>query len=374
MILNRALMRETLQTSGAVALVLLSIFLVIRLVAVLRQAAEGAIPLDSVLQILFLRVMTNMDIILPLVLYVAILMVLGRWSRDSEMTVISACGISPASFLRPMAWLAVIMSTLVGAFSLYLSPLAVRAIESIQQEFENRKEITGITPGVFTETKQGGVYFIERFDPLGGFYQNIFFYGQERGEELVVISGIGFQSVDVQTNDIFLVLKNGTRYTGTPGEPAYTVVDFETYAIRLDEKPPSALAIPVKGMPTGELLESGHRVRVAELNWRISKVIVIPMLILFALALSSVDNRRNRVPGMIFAFLVYFAYANLVGFAVALMRRGELDPYLGVWYVHGFFLLLGIYVFRRKLNNRPLLPQPGRRRPRRRRPEPGHGT
>lgn len=362
MILNRALLRETLQTGGAVALVLLSIFMVIRLVAVLRQAAEGVIPLDSVLQILFLRVMTNMDIILPLVLYVAILMVLGRWSRDNEMTVITACGISPAQFLWPMAWLALFMSLLVGSFSLYLSPLAVRAIESIQQEYESRKEITGITPGVFTETKQGGVYFIERFNQQGGYYQNVFFYGQERGEELVVISGIGFQSVDVQTNDVFLVLKNGTRYTGTPGEPAYTVVDFETYAIRLDEKAPNTLAIPVKGMPTAELLESGHRIRVAELNWRISKIVVIPVLILFALAFSGFDNRRNRVPTMIFAFLVYFGYANLVGFAVALMRRGELDANVGVWYVHAAFLLFGIYVFRRKVANRPLLPTLSRRR------------
>ncbi len=360
MILNRALLRETLQTSGAVALVLLSIFIVIRLVAVLRQAAEGAIPLDSVMQILFLRVMTNMDIILPLVLYVAILMVLGRWSRDNEMTVIAACGISPARFLIPMAWLALMMSMLVGLFSLYLSPLAVRAIESIQQEFESRKEITGITPGVFTETKQGGVYFIERFNQEGGYYQNVFYYGKERGEELVVISGIGFQSVDVQTNDMFLVLKNGTRYTGTPGEPAYTVVDFETYAIRLDEKAPSNLAIPVKGMPTAELLQSGHRIRVAELNWRISKVVVIPVLILFALAFAGVDNRRNRVPTMIFAFLVYFGYANLVGFAIALMRRGEIDPVVGVWYVHGAFLAFSVYVLQRKVANRPLIPLPTR--------------
>lgn len=365
-ILSRAMMRETLQTSGAVALVLLSIFLVIRLVAVLRQAAEGVIPLDSVMQILFLRLMTNMDIILPLVLYVAILMVLGRWGRDNEMTVINACGISPARFLRPMALLAAIMAVLVGLFSLYLSPLAVRVIESIQQEFESRKEITGITPGVFSETKNGGVYFIERFNPEGGYYQNIFFYGQERGEELVVIAGIGFQSVDVATDDLFLVLKNGTRYTGTPGEPSYSVIDFETYAIRIDPERPAALAVPVKGMPTGELLESGHRVRVAELNWRLSKIVAIPVLVLFAFCFSVVDGRRSRVPGMIFAFIIYFGYANVVGFAVAMMRRGQIDAATGVWYVHAAFAMLAAYIFWRRLANKPLVPDIRLPRPRRR--------
>ncbi len=371
MIINRALLRETLQTSGAVALVLLSIFVVIRLVSVLRQAAEGLVPLDAVMQLLFLRLMTNMDIILPLVLYVAILLVLGRWSRDNEMTVITACGISPTQFLKPMSVLALVMSVLVGVFSLYLSPLSVRVIESIQQEYESRQELTGISAGVFSETKSGSVYFIERFNASAGFYENIFFYGQERGEDLVVIAGIGFQSLDVETNDLFLVLKNGTRYTGTPGEPDYTVVDFETYAIRIEDKKPSALSIPVKGMPTLELLESGHRIRITEMNWRISKVMVIPVLVLFGLSFSSVDNRSNRVPKMIFAFLVYFAYANLVGFAVAMMRKGQLDPWLGVWYVHAAFALLGAYIFWRKAANLPLLPGVGDgRRGRRRRRKP----
>jgi lipopolysaccharide export system permease protein len=375
MILNRALMRETTQTGGAVALVLVSIFLVIRLVAVLRQAAEGVIPIDSVVQLLFLRLITNMDIILPLVFYVSVLMVLGRWNRDNEMTVISACGISPANFLRPMMVLAVIVSTLVGLFSLYLSPLSVRVIEGIQQEFESRQEITGIAAGKFIETSQGGVYFIERFNEEAGYYENIFFYGQEQGDEVVVIAGVGFQSIDVASNDLFLVLKNGTRYTGAPGEPDYSVVDFETYAIRIEQRKPTNLAIPVKGMKTGELLQSTHRIRVSELNWRLSKMAVIPVLILFALAFSSVDNRASRVPKMIFAFLIYFAYANLVGFAVAMMRKGELNAYTGVWYVHLAFALFGCWAFWRQMMNKPLfsLPKVKPRPPKRpRRPRRSH--
>ncbi|MFT5111238.1 MAG: lipopolysaccharide export system permease protein [Parasphingorhabdus sp.] len=357
MILNRALLRETVQTCGAVAMVLLSIFMVIRLVSVLRQAAEGVIPLDSVMQLLFLRLMTNVDIILPLVLYVSVLMVLGRWSRDNEMAVINACGISPAQFMKPLMGLAIVVSMLVGLFSLYLSPLSVRVIESIQQQFESNAEITGLSPGVFTETRRGGVYFIERFNADLGYYENIFFYGQEQGDEIVVIASIGFQSVDVATNDLFLVLKDGTRYTGVPGETEYTVIDFETYAIRLEEKPANNLAMPVKGMTTGELLKSGHHIRLAELNWRISKVMVIPVLILFAVAFSSVDARSRRVSKMIFAFLCYFAYANLIGFAIALMRKGDLDPRLGVWYVHGVFLMIGMYLLNRHVANKPIIPR-----------------
>ena len=81
------------------------------------------------------------------------------------------------------------------------------------------------------------------------------------------------------------------------------------------------------------------------------------MLVVFALSLSNVDNRRSRVPTMIFAFVVYFAYANLIGFAVALMRKGEISAYTGVWYVHGAFALLAVYVFWRRVGNLPMIPR-----------------
>ena len=87
MILRRALAREVLLTSGAVTVVIFCIFLVVRVLGFLRQAAEGIIPIDSIFLLLFLKVIAYMDVILPLMMFVAILMVLGRWSRENEMTI-----------------------------------------------------------------------------------------------------------------------------------------------------------------------------------------------------------------------------------------------------------------------------------------------
>lgn len=348
-ILHRALLRETALTAGGAALVLLSIFVLARLVAVLRRAAEGDIPLGGVVQVLSLRLMTNVDIMVPLVFYVAVLMALGRWSRDNEITVLAAAGLGPAQFLKPLAALALFAAAVAGSFSLYLSPLAVRAVEAIEQGYERRAETALIDTGAFTEIRSGGVYFIERFDDETGRYRNVFFYGRERGRDFVVAADVGFVTVDADSGDPFLVLKDGSRYGVVAGEPGYEVIDFETYAIRLSHRRTDTLAVPLKGMETSELLAAGHRVRVVELNWRLSKIAVIPALALFALSFGMADNRAGRLSGMFLAFLVYFAYANLVGFAVAAMRRGELHPWLGVWYVHLAFLALALWTFWRRL-------------------------
>ena len=42
--------------------------------------------------------------------------------------------------------------------------------------------------------------------------------------------------------------------------------------------------------------------------------------------------------------------------APALARRGEMNPYLASWYVHIAFLLLAIYLFRRRSRNQRLIP------------------
>lgn len=358
MIISRAFVRELLQTSGAVTLVMLSIFLVVRVVGFLRDAAEGDIPVDSVLELLVLKMITYMDVLLPLVFYVSMLLVLGRWSRDNELAVLESSGIGIHRFLRPALGAALVVALLVASFSLYLSPLAVRVFETIRYEFQNRTEVTGIIPGVFTETRHGsGVYFVEEFDGQADRYRNIFVYAGSFDREGIVVAESGFSRVDARTNDQFLILKNGTRYEGNPGTPEYAVVEFDTYAIRLQDRAKKEIAIPVSGIETQYLFKRKHHRIVAERHWRLAKPITVLTLVLFALALSQVDSRRSRVPAMLMAFLVYFGYTNLVGLVTAMMNKGRIHPEIGLWSVHGVFLLLGIALFVRRARNRPLLPR-----------------
>jgi len=357
MIIRRALMRETLLTSGAVTLVIVSIFLVVRVVGFLREAAGGDIPVDSVLTLLLLKLITYIDVILPLMLFIAILMVLARWNRDNELTVLAACGIGLRRLLPPMLTVMIAVGVLVALFSLYLSPLAVRTAGKIEQEFKQRHEVTGVIPGVFMETRRGtGVYYVERFNREENVYENVFVYGSDPEKEAVVVSRIGYQMVDDLTGDTFLVLEHGTRYEGNPGEPDYRILEFERYALRIEERGPVQPVIPVKGMTNLTLMQHDHPRLKAELQWRLSKVAILPGLILFALAFSQLKPRRSRLPEMLGAFIVYFMYSNALGFALAWMQRERIDPVWGIWYVHAVFLAAALYMFARRAGNRPLVP------------------
>ena len=345
-----------LQNTGAVAVLVLSIFLVIRVVGYFRLVAEGTIPANSVLTLLVLRLLSHLDIIAPLAVYVAMLLVLGRWSRDRETVVAAAAGLGLASFLRPTFYLLVILGIVIGGFSLYLSPLALRSGDDVEHEFRSRSDVIGIVPGVFRENLGGdGVYFVESYDPDEGLYRNIFAWVLSEGSEGVVIASTAKKILAEAGKGSYLLLHDGARYDGRPGELGYQSIEFETYGLFIDDRPIPATRTRLAGWDTLALWEKRHNLELrSELHWRLSKIAILPVLMLLALALGYGGQGQNRVLMMVSALMAYFAYANLGGYLVALSRRGYAEPLALLWMLHFLVALIALYLFRRRAQNRAL--------------------
>ena len=357
-----------LQNTGAVAVLVLSIFLVIRVVGYFRLVAEGTIPTNSVLTLLVLRLLSHLDIIAPLAVYVAMLLVLGRWSRDRETVVAAAAGLGLANFLRPTFYLLVILGIVIGGFSLYLSPLALRSGDDVEHEFRSRSEVSGIVPGVFTENLGGdGVYFVESYDPDEDLYRNIFGWVRSEGSEGVVIASTAKKILAEAGKGSYLLLHDGVRYDGRPGEADFQSIEFETYGLLVDGRSIPQSRTRLAGLGTLKLWERIRRLgRLpatipqeraileyrSELHWRLSKIAILPVLMLLALALGYGGQGQNRVLMMVGALMAYFAYANLGGYLVALSRRGHTEPLILLWILHFLVAILALCLFRRRAQNR----------------------
>ena len=336
---------------------MLSIFLGIRVVGYLRLAAEGTIPANSVLTLLILRLLSHLDIIAPLAVYVAILLVLGRWSRDRETVVAAAAGMGLKSFLRPLLYLSIILGIFISGFSLYLSPLALRSGDNVEHEFRSRSDVTGIVPGVFTENLGGdGVYYVESRDPDEGLYRNIFAWVWSEGGEGVVVASSAKQVLDGTGERSYLLLKDGARYDGRPGEIGYQYIEFKKYGLFIDDRPiPQTRRPRLAGWDTLTLWKKRSNLELSsELHWRFSKIVILPVLMLLALALGYGRHGQNRVLTMGGALTAYFAYANLGGYLIALSRRGHWEPLGLLWILHLLVALFAIYLFRRRAQDRAL--------------------
>jgi lipopolysaccharide export system permease protein len=357
LILHRAFIREVVQNVAAVAFLVLFIFLVVRITDYLQLASEGTIPMNSVLTLLGLRLLSHLDIILPLAVYLATLLVLVRWSRDREIIVAAASGFGPSSFLKPILYLVIVLGVIISSFSLSLSPLALRNGDDVEHEFRTKSDGTGIVPGVFVEDPGGdGVYYVETFDSKEKLYRNVFIWLRSKSKDGIVVASRAQKTVAEDNFYSHFLLRDGVRYDGTPGSSSYQSLEFETYGLLLDERSiPQKRKRRLAGWKTTDLWKHKHDLEIrSELHWRISKIIILPVLMLLALALAYNGKNQNRAPMMMGALLTYFAYANLAAYLVALSRRGHEEPLIILWILHTLISGITIFLFWRRANNQTL--------------------
>lgn len=373
LIIDRALMREVLQTSLAVTLVFVSLFVVVSLVNVLAQAAMGEVPVRIVFMLLGLQTVKMVGFLLPLALFVGILLTLGRWYRESEMTVLAACGIGLTHFVRPTLLLATGFALVAALFSFYLAPMSSSLISKLKNDPSGRYDVSGIMPGVFNDVRYGkGTYYVERIDKGHESLKNIFVSTEQSGKEGVLVAKTGHQFTDKDTGDQYLSLQDGTRYEGVPGQADYSIFTFERYDLRIEPPQVRDPLIRFETLTTPQLLglegdvnargeatiPHWRRGLVAEWHYRLSKPAMLFLLALLALALSYSHPRRGRYGGLFIAILVYFIYTNLLGFSDAMLKQGRIPMALGMWWVHAVFLVLAIHLLIRRTNNQPLIPLP----------------
>lgn len=360
-IINRALTRELTTSTLAVTFIFVALFMVVSLVKILAKAVSGSFPATLVFTMLGLQTVEVLGLMLPLAFYIGLLLTLGRWYRDNEMTVLTACGVSLTQMLRPVFTLALGFALVVTALSMYLTPLASRLMAETKRDESARYQVAALTPGVFNEIsrsedlREGGVYYVESI-AADGSLQRVFVATSHLGRQGVLIARTGRETVDESTGERFLILEDGVRYGGTAGAGDYRVIEFARYGIRIELAPKTLPFTQMHARSTRELFQESSPGATAEWHWRLAKPLALVVLALFALVFSFTQPRQGRYVGLFIAIVAYFLYSNLLGVGEAMLKRGRIPGALGLWWVHGVFLAVGLTLFWRRLNNRPLVP------------------
>ncbi|NBC23312.1 MAG: LPS export ABC transporter permease LptF [Gammaproteobacteria bacterium] len=341
-ILDRYVLREAARTWAAVTAVLLFILLSNQFARVLGDAAKDKLPRDAVFSVIGLTALQYLTILIPFGLFLAIMLALARLYRDSEMPAMMACRMGPGSLYRPLAWLAVPLALLVGWLSLDLGPQALREVQRIAAAAEQRVDLSAIEPGRFTSAGKGdAVIYAERVDRDGSL-TNVFLQRRAGGALEVVLAEKGSQRPSADPGTRYIVLENGRRYEGRPGERQFRIVEFAEHGIPYKVPAPREPDFDAEARSTEELLASSDLQAAAELQWRVSVPISALLLAFLAVPLAKSRPRQGRYGKMLAGVLVYFIYFNLLGAAQVWVEQGELAPSIGMWWVHALILLLGI--------------------------------
>lgn len=352
---QKALLREMTATTGIALGVISAILLVILSVRILGNAALGEITVTAVLPFITFAYLRFLHILLSLALFTGILLTLSRYWQDSEMVIWSGAGLSPLAWVAPVLRFAVPITLIVALLSLALIPwLTWQKTEYEDYLSARNEEAANLTPGVFAETEGGKrVYFVEGIKERGPDVRNVFIQSEEQGRTGIVVASQG--AVETMANgDRFLVLNEGRRYEGIPGNADYRVVHFARYGFRLDPAQITAQAVRPKEMNTLQLLSNPTPANQAEWAWRIGAPISALLLSLFAIPISYFNPRVGRSFNILLAVLLFTLYVNIISLSQAWISRGTMSAGTSLILVHGlaFALLAATYWWR---YGRPLI-------------------
>jgi len=104
-IIDRYLVREIASSLLGVTAILLLVTLGVLLGDTLSDVARGVLPADLLFTQLGLSSLQSLTVLIPLALFMAAMLSVGRLYRDSEMAVLAASGISRLGLIRPLCWL-----------------------------------------------------------------------------------------------------------------------------------------------------------------------------------------------------------------------------------------------------------------------------
>lgn len=354
-VINRYLIKEFGKSLLSVATVLMLIYLSNRVAALLARVAAGELAGDVVFTLLLLKSVSNLALVIPPALFIAVLLTLGRMYRDNEITVLNACGMGYRALYRALLLFIVPVVVLLAGLSFGVGPWADVTGERIKLEAEQRADVSGISAGRFKESGDGDViFYTEALDRERNRYQGVFIQHRRNDRLGVVVADSGQERTDPETGDRYLVLEAGRRYEGNPGDADYTILDFQHYAVRIDERDPQeATTVRINGRPTGELLNDGSNWAWAELHARLAVPVSALLLALLALPLSYTSPRQGRYGKLFLAILVYVVYANILVMSETWLTRGVIPLVLGMWWVHAGLLALWLALQARRSGYRP---------------------
>jgi lipopolysaccharide export system permease protein len=165
------------------------------------------------------------------------------------------------------------------------------------------------------------------------------FIQNRSGGKLGVISA-KYGELKNLTGGLYLVLEDGERVQGFPGELDAIIEKFDQYAVRIDKR---TIVLPRhrEGVPSSELWASNELSDIAEIQTRFSIPMGVIFLSFLAVPLAKLSPRGGVYGSLLVAFAIYFVYGNLKRVSHSLVANETMPVAFGYVGVYAVLFLLG---------------------------------
>jgi len=342
-ILDRYLLKELLMTFLAVLAVLLLITFGTETTKLLALAVEGKLPASVVFQVLFLKIPSALEVILPLVALLSVMLAVGRLYQDHEMVVLNSCSVPPRYFQKVVFWFLLPFALLTAWVTLYVTPWSYEKESVLIMEAQTSSPFAGLVSGKFNSLPdKKGVLYARQIDSDGKM-KDVWIQYKNQDRNLVLMAPSGqFEWINER---LALVLEKGKRYEGLYSKKeTLTVQYFERFEGYLPEIE-AAVKQKNSGLwaPTSVLLESDRLEDKVLLQWRVVTPFGIIILGLLGLKLSKTGPREGRFAKLFIAIVLYVIYNQSLVTLRDGASSGGVPVEFALWPVPLLFLIYALW-------------------------------
>jgi lipopolysaccharide export system permease protein len=337
-ILDRYVLRELGFNFAGTAAVLLAVFVTFTLTRLLAEAGSGLLTPAEVRELARLKALIALEVLLPVALYVAVLLCIGRLHQDAELHALGAAGIPESRLLRPVLFFALPLALVVALLSTQLRPWAWGNIYTLRSDAENSAEIDRVEAGSFNRFGESErTIYIAGLTPDRSGLEGVFIHDNEDGVLQIITAPRGSFRGYAAADRHELLLQDATVYRRN-SEGQSLRAHFGSLRLWLKASGRHRATYKEKAQSTPALARTQNPSGRAEWQWRYSTPLSTVLLALLAVPLARSAPRRSRYLKLLIALLVYAAYYNLLGIARSAVEQQQLT---WLWWVPS---LLGIAV------------------------------
>lgn len=354
MLIERYIITEIARSFAVGLAILCAVFVAFSAAVKLSDAATGAAGIAVIAQLVLLSLLATLEVLVPTTLYLAILFVIGRMHRDSEMIALAAAGVGEGRLLGGVLRIALVAALLVGLVSVFGRPWSYARSYALEQESMRRFDLGNIRPGSFVDLVEGGyVLHAREVDAELDRLRHVFLQLERphrsqvitaRSARIVGPDADGRRSLEFFDGHAYLLDRRGTRDVD---------MRFNRLLVHFPEEEKIS-RFRRKALDTATLGASAQPKDIAEYQWRISTPLATVLLALLAVPLGRANPRQSRISTLVVALLAYVLLFAAVGFVRGALENGDLPGVPGLFtaYLPALALLLALTVRPRRATAR----------------------